>query len=142
MRKTLIAFIAATALLGGCQQPVGEPAAAPAGNEASVPVGGPPMGDPKDNPDMTGLAAAVDTGRNGELSRAEWKAKGLPDSSFNMFEKGRGYVTLKDYLENAAPKGIDLNGDGKLTVEEFISFDKQMATKVKDAPPPPAAQAN
>ena len=99
------------------------------------------MGDPADNPDMTGFAAEVDADGNGEMSRAEWEAKGLPDSSFNMFEQGRGFVTLEDYQVNAAPAGIDMDGDGKLTVAEFVEFDAQMSANMPEgAPPPPAAE--
>lgn len=76
------------------------------------------------NPDFSPVTKAVDTNGDGKMSLEEWQAKGLPMSSFNMFENGRGYVTQKDYEENAAPSGIDINGDGKLTVEEFIEFDK------------------
>ena len=81
-------------------------------------------GDASGNPDFSPVTQAVDTNGDGKMSLEEWTAKGLPMSSFNMFEKGRGYVTQKDYEENAAPAGIDINGDGKLTVEEFIEFDK------------------
>ncbi len=84
-------------------------------------------GDVSGNPDFSPVTEAVDTNHDGKMSLEEWTAKGLPMSSFNMFEKGRGYVTQKDYEENAAPAGIDINGDGKLTVEEFIEFDKSMS---------------
>jgi hypothetical protein len=77
-----------------------------------------------ENPDFSPVTEAVDTNGDGKMSLEEWNAKGLPSSSFNMFEAGRGYVTQQDYEENAAPSGIDINGDGKLTVEEFIEFDK------------------
>lgn len=79
------------------------------------------------NPDFSAVTKAVDTNGDGKMSRAEWTGKGLPTSSFDMFEKGRDYVTQKDYEENAAPSGIDINGDGKLTVEEFVQFDKSMS---------------
>jgi hypothetical protein len=86
-----------------------------------------PEGDPSRNPDMTALARTVDTNGDGKMSRAEWLAQGLPVGSFNMFEQGRGYVTLQDYQTHAAPPGIDLNGDGKLTVAEFKEFDRRGA---------------
>jgi len=87
----------------------------------------------KGNPDFSPVTAAVDTNRDGRMARDEWEAAGLPESSFNMFEKGRGYVTQEDYDTNAAPAGIDLNGDGALTVEEFVEFDKKMSA---GGPPP------
>jgi len=87
--------------------------------------GGPAMGgDASGNPDFSPVTQAVDTNGDGKMSREEWFGKGLPESSFNMFENGRDYVTQEDYEKNAAPSGIDINGDGKLTVEEFIEFDK------------------
>ena len=81
------------------------------------------------NPDMSPLVAEVDTNHDGKMSRAEWQAAGLPISSFNMFENGRGYVTQADYDSHAAPKDIDINGDGKLTVAEFKAFDKMGQAK-------------
>ena len=82
------------------------------------------------NHDFSAVTKEVDTNGDGQMSRAEWTAKGLPVSSFNMFENGRGYVTQKDYEDNAAPEGIDLNGDGKLTVDEFKEFDKKMSANM------------
>jgi EF hand len=95
--------------------------------------------DSSKNPDMTAFAAEVDVNKDGKMSKAEWKAKGLPESSFDGFEKGRGFVLLEDYTKNPAPPGIDGNGDGKLTVAEFLAFDKEMSKKMKDGslPPPP-----
>jgi hypothetical protein len=97
------------------------------------------------NPDMRPLAAQVDTNHDGRMSRAEWRKAGLPMSSFNGFEKGRGYVTLRDYQTHPAPPGIDLNGDGKVTVAEFRAFDRQMSARMrqgkgKGPAPAPAAR--
>ncbi|SFG42401.1 EF hand [Novosphingobium sp. CF614] len=141
MKTSSLAIVAAVLALGACS---GEPVpqetqtgVVDASEAAVAPEGGPPMGgDTSKNPDMTQLAAEVDADGNGELSRAEWQAQGLPESSFNMFEKGRGFVTLQDYQENAAPPGIDINGDGTLTIEEFKTFDKQMSAQMKAGPPP------
>ena len=91
------------------------------------------------NPDMRAFAAQVDTNHDGKMSLAEWQAAGLPMSSFNMFENKRGYVTLADYQTHAAPAGIDLNGDGVLTIEEFKEFDKKMSARMPPggtSPPP------
>lgn len=88
------------------------------------------------NPDMTEFATEVDTNGDGKMSRSEWEAKGLPPSSFAGFEKGRGFVTLEDYRSHPAPPGIDLNGDGKLTVAEFKEFDRTRSAK--GAPTAPA----
>jgi hypothetical protein len=99
------------------------------------PAGPPSLGDPSKNPDMTKFAAEVDTNHDGKLSRTEWEAQGLPASSFKMFEKGRGYVTLEDYQTHAAPPGIDINGDGFVTVAEFKEFDRKGPPGKKGPPP-------
>lgn len=130
MKLHLPAMALGLALLTGC------------GAVQAQPVGGPPpmQGDPSKNPDMTGFARDVDSDGDGRMTRAEWQAKGLPESSFNMFERGRGFVTLEDYQKNAAPAGIDIDGDGKLTVAEFKEFDRQMSAMMAGsgkAPPKP-----
>ena len=130
MKRHVSAMTAVMVLLTAC------------GTVSAQPAGGPPpmQGDPSKNPDMTGFVKEVDANGDGRMSTAEWQAKGLPESSFKMFERGRGYVTLEDYQKNAAPQGIDLDGDGKLTVAEFKEFDHRMSAMMPaggKAPPRP-----
>lgn len=122
LNKMLLAVVLGAAIsfcTAVCAQNVGSPVQG--GNATAQ------GGDAAKNPDFSLVTKAVDTNGDGKMSREEWTSKGLPTSSFDMFEKGRGYVTQKDYEENAAPSGIDINGDGKLTVEEFVQFDKSMS---------------
>lgn len=141
MRYLALAVLPMLALSACKNEPVQDATSVASEAVTAATDGPPPMtGDPSKNPDMTGFAKEVDADGDGKLTRAEWQAKGLPDSSFNMFEQGRGYVTLEDYQKNPAPEGIDLNGDGALSVAEFKAFDKQMAAKMaaqgKAAPKP------
>jgi len=94
---------------------------------------------PPKNPDFSKVTAEVDKNSDGKMSKEEWQKAGLPMSSFNMFEKGRGFVTQADYEINAAPPGIDINGDGFLTVKEFIEFDKKMSAEGPPGGPQPPA---
>jgi len=93
--------------------------------------------EPPKNPDFSRVTAAVDVNGDGLMMREEWTAAGLPTSSFDMFEAGRGFVTQDDYDTNAAPSGIDGDGDGFLTVEEFIEFDRKMSAGGPPGTPPP-----
>ncbi len=113
-RIILSSFITGQFILAGCASTSAEPG-------AGVSVA---------NADFSPVLEAVDTNRDGKMSRAEWQHAGLPASSFGMFEKGRGFVTKADFDENPAPPGIDINGDGKLTVNEFRQFDRMMSAKM------------
>jgi hypothetical protein len=42
-----------------------------------------------------------------------------------MLVDANACVTLKSMRAVAPPPGIDLNGDGKLSLEEFIAFDRK-----------------
>jgi hypothetical protein len=75
-------------------------------------------------PDHDPLIAAIDTNGDGRMSYEEWHAKGMPDSSWKMLNKD-GYITKAIMLANGPPDGIDLNGDGVLTLAEFLEFDRR-----------------
>jgi hypothetical protein len=81
------------------------------------------------NADKTPLVTAIDKNKDGKMSYEEWHAVGMPDSSFKMLNKD-GYVTKQIMEDNGDPSGIDANNDGKLTLEEFLAFDKKMAPQV------------
>lgn len=83
------------------------------------------------NPDMRGFFADVDRNRDGCASRAEWKGVGLPDSAYQMLADAQGCVTLARMNEVPAPPGIDLNGDGRVTLAEFLAFDRKMSAQFK-----------
>lgn len=131
MNSTRFIIIIGMVALAACgQQHTMAKASATSGEADAAP---PLQGDASHNPDMTELARQVDADHDGRMTEAEWKAQRLPETSFKGFEKGRGYVTLEDYQKNPAPPGIDIDGDGKLTIAEFREFDRQMAAKMKDA---------
>lgn len=89
--------------------------------------------------DLSVLLKAVDTNRDGCMSHQEWRSAGLPESSYQGLKDGNQCVTLARMKAEPAPDGIDLNGDGKLTVEEFRAFDKKMAPLMKNRPPQQSA---
>lgn len=99
------------------------------------------------NADKTPLVTAIDKNKDGKMSYEEWHAVGMPDSSFKMLNKD-GYVTKQIMEDNGDPSGIDADNDGKLTLEEFLAFDKKMAPQVggqggapQGAPPAQGAPA-
>jgi len=81
----------------------------------------------KINLDKSELYKAIDKNKDGCMSYEEWHAVGMPDSSYNMLAKD-GCVTKKIMEDNGDPStALDGNGDGKITLEEFLEFDKKGA---------------
>jgi hypothetical protein len=75
---------------------------------------------------MDGFFAQVDTNKDGKLSKEEWKAAGLSDNVFTMFDsKKTGFITLEVLNSQHFPSEIDANSDGSLTVAEMIEYDKK-----------------
>jgi hypothetical protein len=81
----------------------------------------------KINLDKSELYKAIDKNKDGCMSYEEWHAVGMPDSSYKMLAKD-GCVTKKIMEDNGDPStDLDGNGDGKITLEEFLAFDKKGA---------------
>lgn len=80
-------------------------------------------------PDMRGFFVEVDRDKDGCATYAEWKRAGLPDSAYGMLKDDKGCVTLSRLHEVPAPEGIDRNGDGRVTLAEFLAFDKKMSAQ-------------
>jgi hypothetical protein len=87
-------------------------------------------------PSIEGMIFAIDTNKDGKLSHEEWRAQGLPESSFAGLSKGKGYILPDDWRADEPPPGIDKNGDCVITLEEFRAFDKEMRAKMAAQPPP------
>lgn len=75
--------------------------------------------------DITGFFAEVDKDHDGCITADEWYALGLPKSSHDQLVDSKGCITLAGMQAVAPPPGIDMNGDGKLSVAEFLAFDKK-----------------
>lgn len=80
--------------------------------------------------DVSGFFAEVDRNKDGCASAAEWKRAGAPDSAYRMLADDKGCVTPTRMNAGDAPAGIDGNGDGRLTLAEFKSFDKKMSAQM------------
>lgn len=75
--------------------------------------------------DVAPLVRTVDRNDDGCMSADEWFGAGLPRSAYLGLRNEAGCVTEAAMKRTAPPGGIDLNGDGKLTVDEMIEYDRK-----------------
>lgn len=87
----------------------------------------PPYDDPNKTYDPSPIPTSIDTNKDGKMTKEEWLAAGAPIASFQMFtERSKNdYVTREEFLKETPPNGVDLNCDGKITIEEFHTFGLQ-----------------
>jgi hypothetical protein len=86
--------------------------------------------EPKPSLDLSPFFAQVDLNHDGCINKTEWFGKGLPESAWNMLKDKKDCVTLKAMKLTPAPEGIDANKDAKLTLEEFLAFDRKGARRL------------
>jgi hypothetical protein len=81
--------------------------------------------------DYSPFFEAVDKKHDGKITREEWNAAGLKDKQFIQLTKYKKsdeqYVTQAQLDDMDAPAALDANKDGKITLEEFINFTKNIA---------------
>jgi hypothetical protein len=78
------------------------------------------------------FAKQVDANNDGSMTKEEWKAAGLIDMPFTMCDTNKdNKITTKEIADCKLPEAMDANGDGSLTVNEMIEFDKKMMSAPK-----------
>src|SRR4030042_1899706 len=74
----------------------------------------------------------VDTNKDSSISKEEWKDSGLIDLPFTFCDTNKdSKLSSKEMGDCQLPEAMDTDGDGALTVEEMIGFDKGMASAPK-----------
>jgi hypothetical protein len=73
------------------------------------------------------FVSELDTNKDGCVRHTEWVAPGLGDFNFQALSgqaEKNDCVTKRELLIGDPPDGIDLDGDGYLTVTEMIGYTK------------------
>jgi hypothetical protein len=123
--SALLAALAATAVAQNANSQSSAPSQSGASTQAA------PAPHKHKKVDYTPFFNAVDKKHDGKLTRDEWDAAGLKDKQFTELTKYKKsdeqYVTLAQLEDMDAPDALDANHDGKITLEEFINFTKNIA---------------
>jgi hypothetical protein len=80
--------------------------------------------------DVTQFVSSVDTNKDGNISLEEWKAAGLSENIFSIFDSKKQNSFAKDVFANMThPSDIDANKDGKMTLDEFKNYTKNLGSQ-------------
>jgi hypothetical protein len=80
--------------------------------------------------DVAPFINSVDTNKDGNISLEEWKAAGLNENIFSIFDSKKQNSFAKDVMANMThPSDIDANKDGKMTLEEFKNYTKNLGSQ-------------
>jgi len=80
--------------------------------------------------DVAPFINSVDTNKDGNISIEEWKAAGLNENIFSIFDSKKQNSFAKDVMANMThPADIDANKDGKMTLEEFKNYTKSLGSQ-------------
>jgi Ca2+-binding EF-hand superfamily protein len=95
-----------------------------AGNSKEI-KGCPPYEEKGRTYDSSPIPIAIDSNLDGILTHEEWLTAGAPEGSWNKFmnkydsDRQKGYLTIKEFIDDSPPDGIDKNCDGFITIWEF-----------------------
>lgn len=110
--------LSTSALAQQAQAQEGAPGQAPAGNSSMVTL------------DVSPFIKAVDTDKDGNITTAEWKATGLNEALFTVFDSEKKNTFSKDVMAQMShPAEMDADKDGKLTLDEFKNANKDIGAQ-------------
>jgi len=77
--------------------------------------------------DVTQFFNAVDTNKDNKITNKEWTAVGLEEALLKFFDqKSEGFFTKDALATMSHPAALDANKDGKMTLEEVLTFTKSL----------------
>jgi hypothetical protein len=70
--------------------------------------------------DMTPFFTSVDSNKDDKVTLEEWKAAGLPENVYEMFDNDKkGSFSKESTADKTHPPTIDSNKDGKFSLDEL-----------------------
>jgi hypothetical protein len=77
--------------------------------------------------DVTQFFNAVDTNKDNKITNKEWTTAGLEEALLKFFDqKSEGFFTKDALASMSHPAALDANKDGKMTLEEVLTFTRSL----------------